>query len=69
MGSNPKYSTNPICRVKFFDVLIYKFKSKVYNFTIIEREVIKCVWWMPWHSEAMKDVISCDKLRVGANNL
>ena len=23
---------------------------------------------MPWLSEAMKDVISCDKLRVGANN-
>ena len=25
--------------------------------------------WMPWLWEAMKDVISCDKLRVGANNL
>jgi hypothetical protein len=24
---------------------------------------------MPWLSEAMKDVTSCDKLRVGANNL
>ena len=24
---------------------------------------------MPWLSEAMKDVVSCDKLRVGANNL
>ena len=24
---------------------------------------------MPWLTEAMKDVISCDKLRVGANNL
>ena len=24
---------------------------------------------MPWLLEAMKDVISCDKLRVGANNL
>jgi hypothetical protein len=23
---------------------------------------------MPWLSEAMKDVISCDKLRGGANN-
>ncbi len=23
---------------------------------------------MPWLSEAMKDVISCDKLRIGANN-
>ena len=26
-------------------------------------------WWMPWLTEAMKDVISCDKLRLGANNL
>ena len=25
--------------------------------------------WMPWLSEAMKDVISCDKLGGGANNL
>ena len=24
---------------------------------------------MPRHIEAMKDVVSCDKLRVGANNL
>jgi hypothetical protein len=24
---------------------------------------------MPWYREAMKDVISCDKPRVGANNL
>jgi elongation factor P hydroxylase len=23
---------------------------------------------MPWLSEAMKDVVSCDKLRGGANN-
>ena len=25
--------------------------------------------WMPWLTEAMKDVISCDKPGVGANNL
>ena len=24
---------------------------------------------MPWHQEAMKDVISCDKLRGAANTL
>ena len=24
---------------------------------------------MPWYMEAMKDVISCDKPREGANNL
>ena len=33
------------------------------------REKIKCIRWMPWLSEAMKDVISCDKLRLGANDL
>ncbi len=25
--------------------------------------------WMPWLTEAMKDVTSCDKPRVGANIL
>ena len=24
---------------------------------------------MPWHGKATKDVVSCDKPRVGANNL
>ena len=24
---------------------------------------------MPWHRKAMKDVVSCDKRRRGANNL
>jgi hypothetical protein len=39
------------------------------DFLITEIEkVIKSVWWMPRLSEAMKDVISCDKLRGGANN-
>ena len=33
------------------------------------KKVNKSVWWMPWLSEAKKDVVSCDKLRVGANNL
>ena len=35
---------------------------------IIEK-VGKGAWRMPWLMEAMKDVISCDKPRVGANNL
>ena len=25
-------------------------------------QVMKCMWWMPWQSEAMKDVVACDKL-------
>jgi hypothetical protein len=35
-------------------------------------EAIKClkgVQWMPWHQEAMKDVVRCDKPWGGANNL
>ena len=34
--------------------------------------MIKCLkgnWWMPWHAQAMKDVIRCDKLRGVANKL
>ena len=31
-------------------------------------KVTKSVRGMPWLSEARKDVISCDKLRGGANN-
>jgi hypothetical protein len=34
----------------------------------ILKKVIKGVRWMPWLSETMKDVISCDKPRGGANN-
>lgn len=32
-----------------------------------KKKVIKGVWRMPRLSEATKDVISCDKLRVAAN--
>ena len=30
---------------------------------------MKGAWWMPWHEQAMKDVISCDKPRGAANKL
>ncbi len=32
-------------------------------------QATKGIRWMPWHEKAMKDVVSCDKPRVGANNL
>ena len=32
-------------------------------------QVIKRTWWMPWQSEAKKDVTACDKLRGGGNIL
>ena len=28
-------------------------------------QVIKRTRWMPWQPEAMKDVVACDKLRLG----
>ena len=31
-------------------------------------QVNKGVRRMPWHLKAMKDVVSCDKPRLGANN-
>ena len=34
-----------------------------------QKKVSKGVWRMPRLTEAMKDVISCDKPRVDANNL
>ena len=33
------------------------------------KKVVKGVWRMPWLSEAMKDVLSCDKLRLVAQKL
>ena len=35
----------------------------------VKKKVRKGVWRMPRLTEAMKDVISCDKPRVGANDL
>ena len=35
----------------------------------VVKKVRKGVRWMPRLSQAMKDVISCDKLRGGANDL
>jgi hypothetical protein len=55
----------------FFDICI---ESKGLQFRSRSRtkncgQVAKGVRWMPWHQQAKKDVISCDKLRVAANTL
>ena len=31
-------------------------------------QVIKSLWGMPWRLEAMKDVVACDKLRLGGKH-
>jgi hypothetical protein len=36
---------------------------------LVKKKVIKGVWRMPRLIQAMKDVISCVKPRVGANDL
>ena len=40
-----------------------------FEFLGLREKEIKGAWRMPWLTQAMKDVISCDKLRVGANSL
>ena len=55
----------------FFDILDIKKRYKIENITRVSNKfekVTKGVWRMPRLSEAMKDVISCDKLREGAHN-
>ena len=32
-------------------------------------KLLRACVWMPWHKQAMKDAISCDKPREDANNL
>ena len=41
----------------------------IFSFYPFKKKVRKGVWWMPRLTEAMKDVISCEKLGGGANNL
>ena len=35
----------------------------------LNSSVLKGIWWMPWQSEAMKDVAGCDKPRWEVNTL
>ena len=49
----------------FLCIVIIRFLMRLVG----KKKVMKGAWRMPWLTEAMKDVISCDKLRVGANNL
>ena len=42
------------------------------DWSVLAMRTIKCqkgIWWMPWHAQAMKDVIRCDKRRGAANKL
>ena len=50
------------------DLMSYLFAVSYLIANTVVKKVRKGVWRMPRLTEAMKDVISCDKLRVGANN-
>ena len=59
---------------EIFDVLVERKQiengvRKAHRVVKIKRRKQKGRRWMPWLEEAMKDVVSCDKRRVGANNL
>ena len=57
------------CGKRFFDILKVDIKLIKRNHRGIRvriKKVNKGVRGMPWLSEAMKDVTSCDKLRGGA---
>jgi hypothetical protein len=69
-GSSPAISTSKpdinICEViaQFFDIYAGKTRSiiRFCNLSICVKAT-KGIRWMPWHRQAMKDVVSCDKLR------
>jgi hypothetical protein len=47
---------------KFFDNYILLMLQKAENLNNIYGQATKGAGRMPWHQEAMKDVVSCDKL-------
>ena len=50
-----------------YEIFILKFRNNLTSFCLIQE--IKGLWWIPWHSEAMKDVVTYDKLRGAGNKL
>jgi hypothetical protein len=50
---------------RFESAYLHNIKNN--KFCLIQE--IKGLWWIPWHSEAMKDVVTYDKLRGAGNKL
>ena len=64
IGAGPNVGTSPVgLRSKAFWDDLPVWQVRIFG------QATKGVRWMPWHRKAMKDVVSCDKLRLGANNL
>ena len=73
-GSNPLFSTHrDIDCGTVFDILAQAKQALlpcVYVREVQNKEKeSKGAWWMPRLTEAKKDVVSCEKPRVGANGL
>ena len=52
-----------------FDLVMHRAETKCAEADFDEGQANKSARGMPWHQEPKKDVISCDKLRGGANIL
>ena len=54
---------------KIFDILAQARQAGALPSRRLKGKESKGAWWMPWLTEATKDVVSCEKPRVGANGL
>ena len=52
-------------RMLFF--LCFVFRGLIFGSARLWDQAIKCMWWMPWRSQAMKDAQACEKLRGVGN--
>ncbi len=70
-GSNPLTSTSKSFKRLVFDNLsivrlrIYDSLQSLLGLVLSRfyGQVSKGTWWMPWRTQAKKDVVSCEKLR------
>ena len=61
---NRKETVLLLFRVSVWDKDVYKRQVYIDHTLSVRLKVSKGAWRMPWLSEAMKDVISCDKLQM-----
>ena len=81
IGSNPIFSTRAANRHPIFDIVYTdkqagksgvrdkrrrEMRGAATLLAVRSEEVKKGAWWMPRLKEAMKDVGSCENLRLGA---
>ena len=67
MNRSLTYWTRQTSKVNYAESIINRLNSGLFHISMSRAKVKKGVWRMPRLSQAMKDVISCDKPRLGAN--